>query len=208
MFCGKPHVEGICLLDLLHIFLLEPQPQRFNIALQMFQLSCPTDREHLWRLMHHVGQRNTCNQCILSLSHLLQHFIYLLRILWLGNSSNPGSILPNLIFRFEPTPTQCALRYQRHSSVLAHGDDFSSKGALGGGPFALIDGELTQTVLAGVGVTLDDELGMRIRYTEVENFASGEEVVEGLHYFGDARVHVPPVHVELEKEENDQLCWT
>ena len=25
-------------------------------------------------------------------------------------------------------------------------------------------------------------------------------MVEGLHYFGDAGVHVPPVNVELEKE--------
>ena len=30
----EAHVEGICLLDLLHIFIPGLQPQRFNIALQ------------------------------------------------------------------------------------------------------------------------------------------------------------------------------
>ena len=169
----------------------------------MFQLSCTTDREHVWRLIHHVGQRYTRDKCILPLSHLLQHFIHLFRILCLGYGSIPSSVFADLVFRLEVTSTQCAPRSQRHSFILAHGDDFSLKVALGGGPFALIDGELTQTMLTGIGVTLGNNPCRRIRYTEVEYLAGGDEVIEGLHYFGDACVHVPPVNVELGNKDDD-----
>ena len=51
--------------------------------------------------------------------------------------------------------------------------------------------------MAGVSVAFDHNPGRRVGYTEVEDFARGDEVVEGLHYFVDACVHVPPVDVEL-----------
>ena len=51
--------------------------------------------------------------------------------------------------------------------------------------------------MAGVSVAFDHNPGRRVGYTEVENFARGDEVVEGLHYFVDACMHVPPVDVEL-----------
>ena len=78
--------------------------------------------------------------------------------------------------------------------------------ALGGGPFSLVDGELTQTVLAGIGIALDDNPGRGVGYTEVEDFAGRDEVVEGLHHFRDAGMHVPVVDVELGKEDEGQQC--
>lgn len=65
----------------------------------------------------------------------------------------------------------------------------------------MVYAELAQAVLTGVGVTFHDKPGRGIGYAEVEDFARGDEVVEGLHHFGDAGVHVPVVNVELEEEE-------
>lgn len=76
--------------------------------------------------------------------------------------------------------------------------------ALGGGPFSLVDGELTQTVLAGIGIALGDDPGRGVGYTEVEDFAGRDEVVEGLHHFRDAGVHVPVMDVELGEENIGQ----
>lgn len=61
----------------------------------------------------------------------------------------------------------------------------------------MVDGELTQAVLAGVGVTFGDNPSGGIGYAEVDDFARRDEVVEGLHYFRDAGVHVPEMNVEL-----------
>lgn len=65
----------------------------------------------------------------------------------------------------------------------------------------MVYAELAQAVLTGVGVAFRDNPGGGIRYTEVEDLARGDKVVEGLHHFGDAGVHVPVVDVELEKED-------
>ena len=64
----------------------------------------------------------------------------------------------------------------------------------------MVDGELTQAVLTGVGVAFDNNPGGCVGNTKVEDFAGGDEVVEGLHYFGDAGLHVPIVNVELVEE--------
>ena len=54
-------------------------------------------------------------------------------------------------------------------------------------------------MLAGVRVAFDDDPGGRVGNAEVEHLVVGDEVVEGLHYFGDAGCHVPVVDVELGK---------
>ena len=63
-------------------------------------------------------------------------------------------------------------------------------------------------MLAGVGVTFGDKPGRRVRYAEVQYFARGDEVVEGLHYFGDARMHIPKMNIELRGEDHDQRYST
>lgn len=65
----------------------------------------------------------------------------------------------------------------------------------------MVYAELAQAVLTGIGVAFGDNPGGGIRYAKVEDFARGDKVVEGLHHFGDAGVHVPVVDVELKKED-------
>ena len=68
----------------------------------------------------------------------------------------------------------------------------------------MVYAELAQAVLTGVGIAFCDDPGRGVRYAEVEDLARGDEVVEGLHHFGDAGVHVPVVDVELGMEDKGQ----
>ena len=68
----------------------------------------------------------------------------------------------------------------------------------------MVYAELAQAVLTGVGIAFCDNPGGSVGYAEVEDFATGDKVIEGLHYFGDAGVHVPVVYVELGGEDKAQ----
>lgn len=163
----EAHIEGIRLFDLPDIFLAELQPQRLNVAFEMVHLPPTTDREHIRRLVHDISQRNARDPCVLPLGDLLQDFVNLFGILCLGHVDIPSPVFPLLLFRLEVSSTQGAPRRQGHSLVHAHRDDLSLKVALGRGPFALVDGELTQTVLAGVSVTFGNDPGRGIGYTKI-----------------------------------------
>ena len=60
----------------------------------------------------------------------------------------------------------------------------------------MVDDELAQALLAGVFVCFGDDPGGGVADTEVEDFSGGDDVVEGVHEFGDGGGEVPPVDVE------------
>lgn len=66
----------------------------------------------------------------------------------------------------------------------------------------MVDGEGAQRVCAGVGVHFYDEPGGGVGDPEVDYFAGGYEVVEGVHYFGDRGCVVVEVDVVLVD------CWS
>lgn len=67
---------------------------------------------------------------------------------------------------------------------------------------ALVDAELGEAMVAGVLIRFADDPGWGIAHAEVENFPSSDDVVEGLHEFGNRGGKVPPVDVE----EVDVVC--
>ncbi len=102
----------------------------------------------------------------------------------------------------EIAPPQSAPWCQGHAFSFAHGQDVSLKVAHGGAPVALVDAELGEAMVAGVLIRFADDPGWGIADAEVENFSSSDDVVEGLHEFGNRGGKVPPVDVE----EVDVVC--
>ena len=94
------------------------------------------------------------------------------------------------------TAAECAPGCYAHSLGLSHGNDIAFKVADGGGPKALVDDELAEAVIAGVFVCFADDPGWGVGDAEIENLAGTDDVVEGLHEFGDGDGEIPPVHVE------------
>lgn len=52
-------------------------------------------------------------------------------------------------------------------------------------------------MLTSVAVGFDDHPGGCVTYTQVEDLAGGDEVIEALHEFWDGGCEVPPVDEEL-----------
>ena len=145
--------------------------------------------------MPHVRQRNTRNRRLLLLCNFLQRsrdFNHVFRL-----AQFPPLSLPLIILRVHKrAATQRPPRRQRHPLTLTHGYDVAFKVARGGVPEALVDAELREALLAGVFVGLGDDPGGGVADAEVEDFARGDGVVEGVHDFGDRGGVVPPVDVE------------
>lgn len=195
----EAHFKSICVINLIHLLLVKPQSQRGNISLKVRHLPASNNRKHIRRLVHNIRQRNTRHQRILLLRNLLQHerdFLFLPRKCHGDEIVPPLPTLP-LLFRLESSTAQGAPGRKRHTLGQAHGDDFALERAVGSGPASLIERELAQAVLARVAVCFDDEPGGGVAYAEVDYFAGGAEVVEGIHQFGNAGGVVPEVDVVL-----------
>ena len=173
----KPHIEIIRLLNLFHIFLIQPQAQRLNVAFQVLNLPAPTDWENIRGFMHDVRQRNTRRHRPLLLCNPLQNLPNLLRILRLHDRNIPPPIFPPQLLRLKISSPQGTPRSQRHALIHAHGYDISFEVAIGGAPEALVDGELAEAVFTGVGVAFDDDPGGGVGDAEVEDFAGGDDEV-------------------------------
>lgn len=76
-------------------------------------------------------------------------------------------------------------------------NDFSLEVAVLGGPAALIYGELTEAVLAGVFVGFGDDVGGCVGDSEVEDLSLLNHGVKRLHEFGDGAGEIPPVDIKL-----------
>ena len=94
---------------------------------------------------------------------------------------------------------------ETHALVRAHIEDVAFEIAVRGRPLALVDDELAETLLAGVFVRFGDDPGRGVADTEIEDFACGDDVVEGVHEFGDRGCEVPPMHVEYVDEVGLEL---
>lgn len=147
--------------------------------------------------MHHIAERDTRESRPLGFGHLIQHRGDLAR-LFVGRTklATLAFGLLQLLLRFEQAPAEGAPRCDGHPLVFAHGQDIAFEIALGGAPAALIDAELRECVVARVLVCFGDDPGRGVADAEVEDFAGGDHVVEGLHEFGDGGGEVPPVDVE------------
>ena len=85
---------------------------------------------------------------------------------------------------------------ETHAFVRAHVEDVALEVAVGGRPPALVDDELAEPLLAGVFICFGDDPGGGVADTEIEDFAGGDDVVEGVHELGNRGCEIPPVHVE------------
>lgn len=80
--------------------------------------------------------------------------------------------------------------------VADHGNDITLEVSASSAPATLIDAELTKTVVPGVLVGLGNNPGRRVRYSQVQNLALGDEGVQTLHELRDGAAEIPPVNVE------------
>ncbi len=162
----------------------------------MLHLSPADNWKNVRRLVHHIRQRHARDQRPLPLRDPLQHLRHN-RCVLRRQAGHLAPLAVLLAFGLEVAPAQRAPGCQGHPLIHAHGDDVALEVALCGGPFALVDGERAEAVVAGVVVGFDNEPGRGVGDAEVEDSAGLDEVIEGLHELFDAGGHVPEVDVEL-----------
>lgn len=147
----EPDIERTRRIDLIDLLLRQFQPQRLNIPLQMLDLPSPNDREHVRRLVHDVRQRDRRDQRALGRRDLLE----LLGDpdVCFGRAERLAPFVARALrVALEVAPAQCAPRCECHAFGLRHGQDVALEIARGGGPVALVDGELAEAVVAGIWV--------------------------------------------------------
>ncbi len=106
-------------------------------------------------------------RCNISFRNLLQRLRGLLYILRHDIGEVSPSLLPYLILRFEVATPKHTPDSHRHSLIDTHRYDVSFEIAFCGGPFALIDGELAEAMLAGIDIVFDDDPGRSVKDVQV-----------------------------------------
>lgn len=185
----ESHVKGICVVDLLDVFVGQLQREGGNIALQVLYLTTSDNREDVRGLVENISQsvddvsgclleyissfvnlRNRRQDCVLSFGNLFQnladgnvHFCSHAQVATIGGLS--------LLFSFEATATQHTPRSDSHAFSFTHGNDLAFKVSVRSAPAALVDNEWTEAVVACVLVGLGDDPGWRVGYAKVQYLA-------------------------------------
>lgn len=198
---GETDIELGRALDLIDILGAQLQPQRLDIGLQVLDFAPADDGEHVGRFVHHVRQRHGRERRVVeSRGHFLEHGGDAL--LFGRGAAHLAALAPGLLLLlpllrgFEVAAAEGAPGRETHALVGAHVEDVALEVAVCGRPFALVDDELAEALLAGVFVGFGDDPGRGVADAEVEDFAGGDDVVERVHEFGDRGCEVPPVDVE------------
>lgn len=147
--------------------------------------------------MHHISQRDTRDAGSLCLCKLVEHLGY--RAALIGRATASATFVFGLLdffVGFEEAAAESAPWSHGHSFVLAHGYDVSFEVAAGGAPFALVDAELGQGVIAGVLVGFADDPGRGVADSQVEDLPCGDEMVQRLHDLWDGSCEIPPMDVQ------------
>lgn len=85
----------------------------------------------------------------------------------------------------------------RHAFVTAHWDNLTFQVSCLRRETTLVNGELTQAIRAGIGISLRNNPSRRITDTKIEDLPLGDQCVEGLHQFRDIGRKVPAMNVIL-----------
>ena len=162
----------------------------------MIDLPSANDGKDMGRLVHDIGKGHAREGSPMCLPDLLQRIGH-------GGIMRRRRPLPALPLQLlallgglEAATTESAPGGDPHALGCAHVDDVALEVPIAGGPPALIDDELAQSMIAGVLVGFAHHPGGRVGDAEVEHFALAHDIVEALHELGDADGEVPPVHVQ------------
>lgn len=85
----------------------------------------------------------------------------------------------------------------RHAFITAHGNNIALQVAHQRRVTTLVDREQTQPVLAGVGVSLNDDPSRRVTDAEIQDLALADQGIEGLHQLGNLGSEVPCMNIKL-----------
>lgn len=193
----EPNIKRQRRVDLIDVLIRELDRKRFNIALEMLELPTTANREDVRGFVHHIPQRYTGDGGSFRLSDLIQHRRDLPRLF--------GRPAPISAFAFGLLQLLVGLKLSGpedrpgshgHALVFAHGQDIAFEVPLRGVPLALVDAEGREGVIASVLVGLADDPRRSVADAEVDDFPSGDHVVQRLHELGDGGCEVPPMDIE------------
>lgn len=216
---GEPDLERHCALNLLDVLLGQPDLQGFNVALEMVEGPPTHNGEDIRSLVHDIGQSHTCDGCVLPVGNGLKDLGDLYLVLS-GLKLAAYMSLP-LLLCFEGASTKRSPRGETHLDgcqqmaksniyiyiykgcsisaypfLAGHGNDLTLEITVASTPAALVDAELTETMVAGVLVGLRNDPGRRVRDAQVQDLSLSDEGVETLHELRDGAGEVPPVDIE------------
>ena len=189
----EPDLKRHHLLQFRNLLITQMDAQRLHVILQMLHLPPTNNREHIRRLLHHIRQRHRGNTHPLPdlPRNLLQRSgnIHLVGR-QLRRPHDRADLLARFLLRLdlglrlEAAAADGAPGREREPEMPAHGNDVPLEVAARDGPEALVDDEGGLAVRVRVGVGRGDEPGGCVGDAEVQDFAGGNEVVQGVHDLG------------------------
>lgn len=146
----EAQIEGDGLLDAADVLPPQMQAQRLDVAPQMVDAPPADDGEDVGALVQDVRERHARERRALLACDLFEHLADLDGRVRGGDLAALLGLRGALLLRLEGAAAESAPRREAHVLLAGHVDDVALEVAAGSGPAALVDGELAQSMVAGV----------------------------------------------------------